>query len=230
VEIQFPYATGIADLMRARHEADVEVALLNIPAGNLAAGDVGLTCLPDRQAEYRRAVETCLTYASALGVKRINSLAGRPVPGETAEATRTLVDNLRHAADRFAEIGATVLIEPTNPTDVPGFLFNRLELALEAVQIIDRENVRLLFDFYHMTQTEPSLSDAIRQAGSLIGHVQFADVPGRHQPGTGTVDFAAALSALIEVGYTGSVSAEYRPTGPTTDSLAWMDDFRKWMT
>ncbi len=229
VEIQFPYVAALHDLVQAREQAGVEMGLINLPAGDLEAGDVGLTCLPGRQDEYRDAVAACLDYARALGVRRINSLSGRPPPDAARTAKQTLIDNLRFASDRFAEIGATILVEPVNPTDVPGFIFNRLEPALEAVNTVDRENVRLLFDFYHMAQTEPSLTDAVRQAGSLIGHVQFADVPGRRQPGTGTVDFAGGLRALKDVGYRGCVAAEYRPTGLTTDSLGWRDDFERWM-
>lgn len=229
VEIQFPYEAELDDLVNARDACGVEMALINVPAGDLKAGDVGLTGLPGREADYRNAVETCLTYARGLGVRRINSLAGRPPPDAFAEATSTLVDNLRFASDRFAEIGATVLVEPVNPNDVPGFLFNQLEPALEAVTAVDRDNVKVLFDIYHMAQTEPSLEEAVRRAGPLIGHVQFADVPGRHEPGSGGVDFAGGLKALKEIGYSGYVSAEYWPSGPTAESLGWMPDFEKWM-
>ncbi len=229
VEIQFPYEAELTDLVSAVEESGVEMCLINIPAGDREVGEAGLTGLPGREADYRDAVETCLTYARALGVTRINSLAGRPQAGQFAEATATLVENLRYASDRFAEIGATVLVEPVNPTDVPGFLFNALNPALEAVAKVDRDNVKVLFDFYHMAQTEPSLSEAVKRAGSLIGHVQFADAPGRHEPGSGEVDFESGLKALKEIGYGGRVSAEYWPSGATADSLGWMPDFKKWM-
>jgi hydroxypyruvate isomerase len=230
VEVQFPYESTLDDLARAREAAGVEMALINIPLGDREAGDVGLTCLPGRQADYRAAVETCLTYARALGVRRINSLAGRPKPEEFSEARETLIENLRYAAERFAEIGATVLVEPVNPSDVPGYLFNELDTALEAVTAVDRDNVKVLFDFYHMAQTEPSLSDAVRRAGDQIGHVQFADVPGRHEPGSGGVDFEGGLKALKEIGYTGYVSAEYWPANSTAAGLGWMANFRNWMS
>jgi hydroxypyruvate isomerase len=162
-------------------------------------------------------------------VKRINSLSGRPPADRRADALPTLIDNLRYAADRFAEIGATVLVEPVNPTDVPDFLFNDLAPAMDAVEAVGRDNVRLMFDFYHMAQTEPSLPDAIRRAAGMTAHVQFADTPGRHEPGTGTIDFAAALRALKATGYDGIVAAEYRPTGATVDSLGWHETFQQWM-
>jgi hydroxypyruvate isomerase len=229
VEIQFPYETKLRDLVRAREQTEVQFALINVPPGNLEAGEVGLTCLSERREEYRAAIETCLTYAKALGVTRINSLAGRPLPDAFANATRTLVDNLRYASDKFAEIGATVLVEPVNANDVPGFLFNQLEPALDAVNDVDRDNVKILFDFYHMAQSEPSLVGAIRQTNALIGHVQFADTPGRHEPGTGIIDFNSALGALSDIGYDGCVSAEYWPSGTTGESLGWRENFEKWI-
>ncbi len=228
VEIQFPYEADLEDLVAAKERAGVDMALINIPLGDLDAGDVGLTCLPGREAEYRRAVDECFEYARALDVRRINSLSGRPPEGQADEAMRTLIDNLRFAADRFAEIDATVLVEPVNPTEVPGFLFNELEPAIETVAAVDRENVGLLFDFYHMAQTEASLSGAIRRAAGVTAHVQFADTPGRHEPGTGTIDFESALRTLKETGYDGCVSAEYRPTGDTVASLGWREDFERW--
>jgi hydroxypyruvate isomerase len=225
VEIQFPYEADLDDLIRARDECGVEMGLINLPPGDLAAGDRGLTCLPGRQQEFQDAVATGMNYARGLDVRLINCLSGCPPPGDRREATGTLIENLRYAADQFAEIGATVLVEPVNPGDVPGFMFNRLGPALDAVRATERDNVKLLFDFYHMAQTEPSLVDAVRQAGSLIGHVQFADTPGRHEPGSGTIDFDQALLALKGIGYEGDISAEYRPTHVTSESLDWMDKF-----
>lgn len=229
VEIQFPYGAEAADLAARCARAGVEMVLINMPPGDLKNGDVGLTCLTGREDEFRAALESCFDYAETLGVSYVNSLSGRPPAGEFEAATQTLIGNLRLAADRFAGIGVTVLVEPVNPGDVPGFLFNELEPALEAIAAVERENVKLLFDLYHMAQTEPSLPDAIRLAGSLIGHVQFADTPGRHQPGTGAIDFEGALKTLNEVGYSGRLSAEYWPTGPTAESLDWRADFGKWL-
>ena len=229
VEIQFPYQTKLQDLVRAREQTEIRFALINVPPGNLEAGEVGLTCLSERREEYHAAIETCLTYAKALGVTKINSLAGRPPPNSIADATRTLIDNLHYASDKFAEIGATVLVEPVNANDVPGFLFNQLKPALEAVKIVDRDNVKILFDFYHMAQSELSLADAVKQTDALIGHVQFADTPGRHEPGTGIIDFKSALGALIDIGYDGCVSAEYWPSGPTGESLGWRNEFEEWI-
>jgi len=140
-----------------------------------------------------------------------------------------LIANLRRSGDLFGTIGVKVMVEPVNPVDVPGFFLTSLDEALEALDLADHPNLFLQFDFYHMAITEPDLVAAIERAGPRIGHVQFADTPGRHEPGTGTIDFQAALAALRQTGYDGAVSAEYRPAGDTLAGLGWMKDFREAM-
>ena len=228
VEIQFPYDYDVDDLVAARDAAGVEMALINLPPGDTEAGEAGLTALPGRERDYRSAVELGLDYARRLGVKKINSLAGKPKDAPAADIARTARDNLTFAAEKFAAIGAMVLVEPVNPTDVPGFYLTRLQTAVDLIDAVGPDKVKLLFDLYHMQQTEPSLTGAIHDCAPMIGHVQFADTPGRHEPGTGRIDFAAALKALSDAGYDGDLSAEYRATGRTADSLSWMDDFKRW--
>ncbi len=229
VEIQFPYEYEIDDLIKARDAAGVTVVLINLPAGDMQRGEAGLTALPGREVDYRKAVDLGYEYAQALGARLINSLAGKPADAPADLVAGTARANLTHAAARFSELDATVLVEPVNPTDVPGYYLVRLKPALDLVEAVNRDNVRLLFDFYHMQQTEPSLGNAIRRCASLIGHVQFADTPGRHEPGTGEIDFAAALGTLKDTGYAGFLSAEYRATGRTEDSLKWLPEFGRIM-
>jgi len=229
VEVQFPYELSIAQLQQCVSGAGVSLEVINVPPGDISNGDVGLACLPLRVDEFRGAVAECLSYAKALKVKKINCLAGRPQTGQTAVATKTLIANLRYAADIFAKIDATVMVEPVNPTDVPGFLINRLRGALDVIRRVERPNVKLQFDLYHMAQTEPDLDLAIARAGNMIGHVQFADAPGRHEPGSGGIDFRSALDALRTVGYDGCVAAEYWPAGATHAGLGWRQDFEKWV-
>lgn len=232
VEIQFPYEHDLDDLIAARNAAGVEIVLINLPAGDLEAGEAGLTALPGRQQDFRAAVEQGFVYARGLGARKINSLAGRPSGLQQADAAaeiaRTARDNLTYAARRFADLEAMILVEPVNPTDVPGFYLTQLDAAMKLVAAVDLDNVKLLFDLYHMQQTEPSLTEAVHRCATMIGHVQFADTPGRHEPGTGVIDFAAAFGALGSAGYAGDVSAEYRATGDTADSLGWMNDFNEW--
>jgi hydroxypyruvate isomerase len=229
-EIQFPYdhpADVLADAARA---AGIPVVLINVPAGDLAAGEVGLGALPGREAEFRDGVERCADYARALGAAKANVLAGRPGPDADPQAcTATLAANLRRAADRLNPLGVRVTAEPVNPFDVPGFFLASLDAGLAALDRAAHPGVGLQFDLYHMARTEPDLPAAILRAGGRIAHVQFADHPGRHEPGTGGVDFHAALSALARAGYDGWVSAEYRPAGRTEDGLGWVPAFREAM-
>jgi hydroxypyruvate isomerase len=227
VEIQFPYDHDASALAEAARVAAMPVVLINIPAGNIAGGDVGLGALPDRRAEFLSAVQRCIPYARALGVQRVNILSGRPSPdADRAACHATLVANLRHAADAFAPFGIRVLVEPVNPFDVPGFFLHRLDAALRVLRDADHPNAGLQFDLYHMARTEPDLVEAIAQAGRHIAHVQFADAPGRYEPFTGKLDFAPALAALRGVGYVGWIAAEYRPRSKTVDGLGWLAQFR----
>ncbi|WP_207481259.1 hydroxypyruvate isomerase family protein [Arenibaculum pallidiluteum] len=227
VEIQFPYDQPVDALRAAAEDAGLPLVLINLPAGDLAAGEVGLASLPSREAEFRAAVDLCLSYARPLGVRKVNVLAGRPPDMGDARVMRTLAANLRAAGDRFGEAGIAVQVEAVNPIDVPGFLLTGLDHALQAIAAADHPNLHLQFDLYHMALTEPSLETAVRRAGPRIGHVQFADAPGRHEPGTGGLDFAAALRALGAARYDDVVSAEYRPVGRTEDGLGWLPEFRR---
>ncbi|TMV12646.1 hydroxypyruvate isomerase family protein [Arenibacterium halophilum] len=226
VEIQFPDDADIAPLQAAIRDTGLPVVLINVPRG---PGDaVGLASLPGEEPAFARAVETCARQAKALGVRKVNVLAGRPPEGADPAACRaTLVANLRHAAEVFAGIGVRVMVEPVNPGDVPGFFLPSLGAALSVLNEAAHDNLALQFDLYHMEITEPDLLEAIRTAGKRIGHVQFADTPGRHEPGTGTIDFARAFDALRATGYADVVSAEYRPAGATTDQLGWIPDFKR---
>jgi hydroxypyruvate isomerase len=227
VEIQFPYDHDAAALAEAAKAAGMPVVLINIPAGDIAGGDVGLGALPGRRAEFRAAVQRCIPYAKALGLQRVNILSGRPgTDADRAACHATLVENLRHAADAFAPFGIRVLVEPVNPFDVPGFFLDSLDAALRVLHDAGHPNTALQFDLYHMARTEPDLPAAIARAGAHTTHVQFADTPGRHEPFTGQLDFAAALGALRRAGYGGWIAAEYRPRGATVDGLDWMGRFR----
>lgn len=227
VEIQFPYDHPPERLAAAARAAGLPVVLINIPAGDAAAGDIGLGAIPSRRAEFREGVTLCLAYARALGVRQVNLLAGRPGPEADAEDCRaTLRENLRHAAAVFAPYGIRTLIEPVNRFDRPGFFLDRLAPALALLQEVDDPATGLQFDLYHMARSEPDLLAAIRLAAPCIGHVQFADAPGRHEPGSGGIDFAAALAALRRAGYAGWLAAEYIPAGRTEQGLGWLPAFR----
>jgi hydroxypyruvate isomerase len=224
VEFQFPYEWP-AEHLRARLDAaGVQAVLHNLPAGDWAAGDRGLACDATRQAEFRAGVPRAIAYARALGVPRLNLLAGRAGPGQSEADTRALfIDNLRFAADALAEHGLTLLIEPINTRDVPGFWLSTSALAVDLLAEADRANAFLQFDLYHMQRMEGDLAATLRRLLPRIGHVQFADNPGRHEPGTGELNFGFLFAELDRLGYGGWVGAEYLPSGRTEDSLTWLE-------
>lgn len=228
VEIQFPGEHDIDVLAAARAAADIPVSLINIPRGG--AEEAGLAALPGREEDFAEAVEACAEHAARLGARKVNVLAGFPPPGTDPEdAQAVLAGNLARAAARFAPLGVGVMVEPVNPVDRPGFALTSLDDALAVIARAGHPGLRVQFDLYHMARTEPDLVAAIRRAGPSIGHVQFADVPGRGPPGTGGVDFAAALRALKAAGYDGDVAAEYLPGEDTRAGLGWMARFRALM-
>ena len=227
VEIQFPYAENLSDIQNACVEGGMSIELINLPAGNWDEGDVGLAALPKRQDEFIEGIELCALWARELGVKKVNVLAGKPNNAEMA--FDMLASNLKQVAKHFAAIDVQVQLEAINPIDVPGFYVSDLQTGLDVVRKVDHPNLLLQFDFYHVVRMGYSLVDAIEKAGSLIGHVQFADVPNRHEPGTGDINFGLAIDALKAIGYNGAIAAEYNPLRNTIDGLGWMSDFRKMM-
>lgn len=217
VEIQFPdEEPDRPALIRAARAAGLPVVLVNVPRGD----GMGLAALPGREAAFAAALEVVAGLAADLGALKVNVLAGQ---GPEA-SRRVLIDNLRRAGDRLGRAGLMVLTEPLNPLDRPDFFLTRLRQALEILTEVAHPSVRLQFDLYHMALSEPDLPAAIAQAGALIGHVQFADAPGRGAPGSGGINFAAAFRALATTGYRGSVGAEYNAGRPT--DFAWLEDFR----
>lgn len=227
VEFLFPDGVALDDIVHARAEAGVEVALMNLPHGDWAAGERGLACLPAQRDAFRAAVEVGIDHARALACPRVHAVAGIVPPGTPRDACLdTLVENLRLAADRAAPHGIEVMLEPINQQDMPGFVVSRSADALAVLDRAGRPNLKLQYDLYHMQIMEGDLIATLRRLRDRIGHVQFADVPGRHEPGTGEIHFANVFAALAALGYDGAVGAEYRPSGRTEDSLGWFSPYR----
>ncbi len=224
VEIQFPYTEPPEDLGRARRDAGVEVALINMPAGDWEKGDRGLAGHPGREVEFRQALARALEYAEALKAERCHVMAGVAPPGAASREAcqEVLAANLRHAAAELGGAGVRAMVEAINGRDVPGYLIGRTAQAVAAIEAADHPNLALQCDLYHMRVNGEDLVPTLRRHLALIGHVQFADAPGRHQPGTGEIDFGAVFQALDEMGYDGWAGAEYTPSGRTEDSLGWL--------
>lgn len=226
VEIQFPYAWEKSLLARGAQRAGVEVVLINIPAGDPEKGDRGIACLPSRVAEFREGVARAMEYAAALGCERMNCLAG-VAPPEVAGAKlrETFVSNLRYAAGELARYGMTLLVEPINTRDVPGFYLCASGQALALMDDTGAPNLKLQYDFHHMQIMGDDLAETLSANLHRIGHMQIADVPGRHEPGTGEIDFPRLFELIDRLGYRGWVGAEYAPAGRTEDGLAWVKKY-----
>ncbi|MCU1385762.1 MAG: hydroxypyruvate isomerase [Acidobacteria bacterium] len=222
VEFLFPYAYDAQTLKERLGAHRLEQVLHNLPAGNWAAGERGIACLPDRVDEFKAGVAQAIKYATALDCDRVNCLAGIPPPAlDAATARQTFVQNLRYAAPLLDAAGITLLIEPINTRDIPGFFLSGTRQAIEIIDAVGSDNLWLQYDIYHMQIMEGDAAQAIERYLPRIAHMQLADVPGRHEPGTGQVDFAALFALVDRLAYDGWIGCEYVPQGGTLDGLAW---------
>jgi hydroxypyruvate isomerase len=224
VEYLFPYDWPAEEIARWLEAGDLEQVLFNLPPGDWAAGERGLACLPHRQGEFAESVERALDYAVVLDCGRVHCMAGlRPPAADEAELEATYVANLRFAADRFATIGAMVTIEPINSRiDMPGYWLDDVDKGIKLMDAVDRDNVKLQLDLYHARVMNCDLAGTIAAMTGRIGHVQVADFPGRHEPGSGDIDFPPLFASLDRAGYAGWIGCEYRPRGDTEAGLGWL--------
>jgi hydroxypyruvate isomerase len=222
VEFPDPYAHSLAAIAARLDEHALECALFNMPLGDRARGERGMACLPDRVAEFRAGVPLAIAAARAFRCARINCMAGVAPPGADPTALRgTLVDNLRFAARQFREANVMLCLEALSTVECPGFFLHGSRQADDLIRDVGEDNVRFQLDLYHMQLMEGDLATTIERLLPRIGHVQFADVPGRHEPGTGQVDFPPLFTLLDRFGYQGWVGAEYIPSRRTEETLAW---------
>lgn len=227
VEIQFPYDTPVDELNAAKRHAGVEIALINFPAGDLVEGGQGLAAVPGREAMFEEAVRAGVNYARVLKPRCMNVLAGMPATGNDRErCMATLARNLRLAAGTMADLGVKVTTEAVNPRDRAGFFLTSTEDALAAIDFADHPNLALQYDVYHMQIVEGDLATTLEAHIDRIGHIQFADVPGRGEPGTGEINFGYVFQTIDRLGYEGWVGAEYVPSAETGDTLGWFRPFR----
>ena len=223
VEFLFPYAHGIEQIRSRLAEHGLAAVLFDVPPGDPAAGEVGTLCCPNRRDYFRRSLDTSLDAAARLSCERVNVLFGNRDPDLDPQAQiACAVENLRWAIPRARDAGVTLLIEPLNAVDCPSYFLHRSDQAIEIVKIIGDPQVRLQYDVYHAQMTEGNLMSTIAHCFPYIGHVQISDVPGRHEPGTGEINYPAVLARLAELDYRGYVGLEYNPLGGTSDSLRWL--------
>jgi hydroxypyruvate isomerase len=224
VEFQSPYALSPADIKASAARAGLAVVLFNAPMGDAKAGDRGLAAQPGREAEFAASIATALVYAQAFDCKQIHVLAG-PASGERAAQEALYVANLQRAATSAAAAGVSLLIEPLNARDNPGYFLNTTRQATAVLDRVDRANVALQFDFYHCQITEGDLAHHTKSLFGRYPHVQIANVPGRHEPDQGEINFSYLFDRLDELGYAGWVGCEYRPKSATLAGLGWA---RRW--
>ena len=227
VEYMFPYEWPKEQLAGALASHALEQVLFNLPAGDWAAGERGIACIPGRQGEFRDGVESAIDYAKALGCPTLNCLVGLTPEGIDSDKVRqTLVNNLRFAADALEEKGIRFVVEMLNHNAVPGFYLVRTQEALRLLGAINHSNLRLQYDIYHMQIMEGNLIDTLSANMARIGHIQLADNPGRHEPGTGEINFPNVFAAIDRAGYDGWIGCEYVPTGTTEEGLGWMAPYQ----
>lgn len=228
VEFVSPYdfpAEEIASRLRAHGLA---VSVFNFPPGDWARGERGIACLPGRREEFARGVEQAIAYARRLGCDRLHAMAGvRPANAAEADLRATYVANLREAATALDREGLTLLVEAINTRDILGYYLTTSRQALEVMDEVARPNLRFQYDVYHLQIMEGDLAPTLERLLPRIGHVQIADTPGRHEPGTGEINYPFLFRHLDRLGYRGWVGCEYRPLGATEAGLGWMTPYRE---
>lgn len=226
VEYLFPYNWNKEQLVEKLGQYGLEQVVHNLPAGDWAAGERGIACLPGRRAEFQDGVGLAIEYAKALKCPRLNCLVGLTPKDVPAEKVRqTLVDNLRFAAVALEREGIRLLVEALNDQDIPGFYLVHTWDVLQLFKEINHPNLWLQYDIYHMQIMEGNLTRTIRDNLARIAHIQLADNPGRHEPGTGEINYPNLLRFIDEAGYDGWIGCEYKPTAVTEDSLEWVKNY-----
>jgi hydroxypyruvate isomerase len=226
VEYLFPYDFPAEEIAARLERYGLTQALFNLPPGDWAKGERGMAALPGRESEFLAGLERALPYARATKCPRLHAMAGNwPSDRDRREGRAAYVANLKRAADRLAEEGVTLLIEPINLRDMPGYFLNTTDEAIKVIEDVGRDNLKLQLDLYHCQITEGDLATHIRRLAGRYAHVQVAGVPERHEPDRGEVNYSYLLELLDEVGYRGWVGCEYLPAAGTRAGLGWA---RRW--
>ncbi len=226
VEYLFPYDYPKQQLVERLQKNKLKQVLHNLPAGDWQKGDRGIACHPDRVAEFQDGVGKAIDYGKALGCPQLNCLAGVAPKGVAAEALRaTFVDNLKFAAKALKAAGIRLLTEPINTRDIPGFFLCRTAQALDIIKDVASDNLFVQYDIYHMQIMEGDLARTIEDNLSNIRHMQLADNPGRHEPGTGEINYGFLFDHIDRVGYDGWIGCEYKPAKGTVDGLGWIKPY-----
>ncbi|HVW52111.1 MAG TPA: 2-oxo-tetronate isomerase [Trinickia sp.] len=223
VEYLFPYDFAAAELKSRLDGHGLAQALFNAPPGDWAAGERGIASLPGREDEFRRSIDTALAYARTLGNDKLHVMAGLlPAHADRARHRDVYLRNLAHAAQAARADGVTILIEPINPRDMPGFFLNRQDDAQAICREVGAPNLKVQFDCYHCQIVEGDLAKKLERDIAGIGHIQIAGVPERHEPDIGEVNYPYLFERIDALGYDGWIGCEYRPKAGTSAGLGWL--------
>lgn len=220
IELQFPYDVPAASVKAAIEKNKLTILGVNTPRGE-AEGEFGLAAVPGREKDFAAVFNKAFDYIRAIDGSAIHCLAGVVAPGQRVEAERVFIDNLRRAADLAATKNITLLIEPINPRDRPNYFLNHVEHAADIIAKAGKPNIRMQFDFYHVQIVGGDLMHRFEKYLPLIGHLQCAAVPTRHEPDEGEVNYGAIFAAVDKLGFKGWIGAEYRPRRRTEEGLGW---------
>ena len=223
VEFLFPYASDASELAMRLSDSGVEQVLFNMPPGDWDAGERGIAILPGREDEFHASVDRALAYAAALGTPQLHCMAGiAPEGADPSLLKDTCIENLTWAADRLKAEGIKLLIEPINTRDMPGYFLNYTKQAADIIAETGSDNIFIQFDIYHMQIMQGDLAPTIEAYLDRIAHMQLADTPGRHEPGTGEINYPFLFDHIDRIGYRGWIGCEYRPARRTEDGLGWL--------
>ncbi|MGE6918810.1 2-oxo-tetronate isomerase [Achromobacter kerstersii] len=222
VEFLFPYEFAAADLKARLQDNGLTQALFNAPPGDWAGGERGIASLPGREAEFQRGLDQALEYAAQLGNRSVHVMAGLIRADQNRAAHREVyVKNLAHAASAAASAGITIVIEPINTRDIPGFFLNRQDDAQAICAEVGADNLKVQFDCYHCQIVEGDIAVKLQRDIAGIGHIQIAGVPDRHEPDLGELHYPYLFERIDALGYTGWIGCEYRPRAGTSAGLGW---------
>ncbi len=226
VEYLFPYAFSAADIAAKLAQFNLQQALFNMPPGDWDAGERGIAARPGRETEFKASVDTALTYAQALNCKKVHAMSGIIDPNFSKQQhVDTFVSNIRYAADKFAEHGIALMIEPLNHRDAPNYFVAHQRDAVALIKLVGRPNVKLQLDLYHAQIMDGDLSMLIKEVAPFTGHIQIASVPERHEPMTGELNYPHLFNVLSESGYQGWIGCEYNPKTTTEAGLGWLKPY-----
>lgn len=228
VECQFPYPYSRESIKEKLDAHHLSMVLFNLPLGDWEKGDRGMAIDPYRIEEFRGSVDEGIRYATALQSSNIHCMAGvLSAELDRQKAREVYVQNIRYAASKMANYGLTLLIEPINSFDMPGYFLSDIHQAVHILEDVSLPNVKLQFDFYHIQRTQGNLLSTFQRYFDVIGHVQLADVPGRHQPGTGEINYQRVFEFLKALEYKGFIGLEYTPKEKSEESFDWLSTIGK---